>query len=151
MSNGILLGVWGRKEWGGVMSPFDSANFQAEKGMIEDISFGSRRQITMIEEEVWEAVMNELSSDLPHETRRANLLLRGIKLKESKGKILLIGNCRVKILGETKPCRLMDQKHPGLKNALLPNWNGGAFGGVLDSGKVFIGDAVVWLKPDQEI
>jgi hypothetical protein len=57
MTNGKLLGIWGRKKWGGEMSSFDSANLVVGQGMIGDVSFGSPRQITIIEEEVWVEVM----------------------------------------------------------------------------------------------
>ncbi|MEZ5346015.1 MAG: MOSC domain-containing protein [Pyrinomonadaceae bacterium] len=145
MNKGQLLNIWGRKEWGGPMSSFADAVLEAGKGMREDVSFGSKRQITIIAEEVWDSVMNQLDSDLPPETRRANLLVRGISLKETKGKILQLGKCRLEIIGETEPCDLMDKKLPGLKNALKPDWNGGVFGIVLDSGTLSVGDPVYWL------
>ena len=146
MSESKLLGIWGRKEWGGDMDSFDSANLEAGKGLAEDASFGSERQVTIIEEEVWTKVMDELESDLPPQTRRANLMVSGIRLKETKGKILQIGKCRIEIMGETAPCVSMDRKLPGLKNALKPNWNGGAYGKVLDSGKISVGDPVTWQE-----
>jgi len=146
MSESKLLGIWGRKEWGGEMDSFDSANLEANKGLAEDVSFGSRRQVTIIEEEVWTKVMTELGSDLPPQTRRANLMIRGIRLKENKGKILQIGECQIEIMGETTPCASMDRKLPGLKDALKPNWNGGAYGKVLNSGKISVGDSVDWSE-----
>ncbi len=144
MSKGKLLAIWVRKEWGGKMESLESANFVEKKGLVEDVSFGSRRQITIIEEEAWTAVMNELNSDLPPNTRRANLLVSGINLTKTRGQILKIGECRVKIMGETKPCAAMDEKLPGLRKALKPNWNGGAFGKVLDSGQISVGEKIVW-------
>lgn len=146
MNKGKLLGIWGRKEWSGVMTSFDSGTLYAGKGMLEDISFGTRRQITIIEKEVWKKVMEELKSDLPPETRRANLMISGINLKETTGKILQIGDCHIEIMGETTPCASMDRKLKGLKDALKPNWNGGAYGKVLNSGKISIGDKVFWTE-----
>ncbi|MCB1022860.1 MAG: MOSC domain-containing protein [Acidobacteria bacterium] len=144
MNKGTLLGIWAREEWGGEMRLLDSASLTAGKGMAEDVSFGSRRQVTIIEEDVWNSVMAQLKSDLPPQTRRANLMVSGIKLKETRGKILNIGECRIEILGESAPCASMDKKLPGLKDALKPDWNGGAFGSVLDGGKINIGDKVYW-------
>jgi len=149
MSEGKLLAIWARKEWGGEMSPLDAANLVEGKGLVEDVSFGGRRQITIIEEEAWTNVMKQLSSDLPPETRRANLLVSGISLKESRGQILKIGDCRIKITGETKPCAAMDAKLPGLRKALKPDWNGGAIGKVLDSGKILVGEKVIWEDAEE--
>ena len=150
MKSGKLLAIWARKEWGGEMRSLDEANLVESKGLTEDVSFGGRRQVTIIEQEAWTAVMNELKSDLPPETRRANLLVSGINLEETRGRILIIGDCRLQITGETKPCAAMDEKLPGLRKALKPNWNGGAFGKVLVGGKIFVGDKVGWEESEVE-
>jgi len=126
------------------MTSFDSAKLVKGKGIAEAVSFGSRRQVTIIEKGVWESVMKSLNSDLPPFTRRANLMVKGIELKETRGQILMIGRCRIQIEGETKPCASMDEKLSGLREALKPNWNGGVFGSVLDDGEISIGDDVFW-------
>ena len=144
MTEGRLVAIWGRQEWGGEMRSFPWGNLVTGKGLTEDVSFGSRRQVTIIEEEVWTSIMKELESDLPGSTRRANLMIRGIRLRETKGKVLRIGDCRIEIVGETKPCASMDEKLPGLKEALKPHWNGGVFGSVIDGGKIKVGDLVGW-------
>ncbi len=150
METGKLLAIWARKEWGGEMISLDEANLVAGKGLVEDASFGSRRQVTIIEQEVWTAVMRDLESDLPPETRRANLLVSGINLTKTRGNILKIGDCCIQIMGETTPCESMNEKLSGLKNALKPNWNGGAFGKVLDGGKIFVGDKAILEKTEVE-
>ena len=38
----------------------------------------------------------------------------------------------------------MDEQHPGLREALVPDWGGGAFAAVLAGGDIRIGDAVSW-------
>ena len=43
----------------------------------------------------------------------------------------------------------MDEAHPGLEEALRPDWGGGAFGYVIDDGEIGVGDAVRWVKEDQ--
>ena len=150
MKNGKLLGIWVRRKWGGEMTSLDEANLVTGKGLTEDVSFGGRRQVTIIEREKWQAVTEKLNTDLPPESRRANLLVGGINLEETKGRILKIGACRIQISGETKPCAAMDEKLPGLKNALKPDWNGGAFGKVVEGGKIFVGDEVVWIETKDE-
>ncbi|MEZ5427469.1 MAG: MOSC domain-containing protein [Pyrinomonadaceae bacterium] len=143
--SGQLKAIWTKTEWGGPMTSRESADLVAGRGIIGNINQGGRRQVTIIEEETWAEVMRELGSDLPPETRRANLLVGGIRLMETRGKILKIGSvCRLLIRGETKPCIAMDEKLPGLKNALKPNWNGGVFGEILDDGRISVGDPVGW-------
>ena len=61
-----------------------------------------------------------------------------------RGSILLVGGCRLRILGETRPCDLMDRFHPGLQEALRDHWGGGAYAEALDSGTISIGDSVDW-------
>ncbi|NNE65085.1 MAG: MOSC domain-containing protein [Pyrinomonadaceae bacterium] len=143
---GRLEGIWGRKAWGLEARPLDSATLETNKGMVEDVSHGSPRQITIIEKEVWALVMKQLGADAPPETRRANLMITGVPLKETRGRILRIGDARIEIRGETKPCRSMDEKLPGLKDALFPNWNGGAFGSVVEGSEIAIGDPVQWIN-----
>jgi len=77
--------------------------------------------------------------------RRANLLVEGIRLAETRGRVLQIGACRVRIYGETKPCEQMDAAFPGLRRAMVDNWAGGAFAEVLDNGPIAVGDSVRWL------
>jgi MOSC domain-containing protein YiiM len=76
--------------------------------------------------------------------RRANLLLDGIDLRGSRGRVLRIGAARVRILGETRPCHQMEAACAGLLAALSPPWGGGAFGEVLDPGAIAVGDAAGW-------
>ena len=92
------------------------------------------------------AVQRHLGVALPDHTRRANLLVRGVDLAGSRGRVLQIGPCRIRIHGETRPCERMDEAHPGLRAAMEPDWGGGAYGEVLDDGTIAVGDAVRWLE-----
>lgn len=150
MEKGKLLAIWAREKWGGEMRSFGEANLIAGKGLTEDASFGGRRQVTIIEREKWQAVCENLNPDLPPEMRRANLMIEGINLEETKGRILKIGDCVIRVSGETRPCAAMDEKFPGLKNPLKPDWNGGAFGKVIEGGKISVGDEVVWKNAENE-
>jgi MOSC domain-containing protein YiiM len=76
--------------------------------------------------------------------RRANILLSGVDLRASLGKVLRIGGSRIRILGETRPCERMDQACAGLRDALSVPWGGGAFGEVLDEGEIAVGDPASW-------
>jgi MOSC domain-containing protein YiiM len=73
-----------------------------------------------------------------------------LKLANSGERILLVGTCRVRILGETKPCERMDEAMPGLRKAMYEGWRGGAFGEVLDDGLISVGDLVSW-QPDRRL
>jgi MOSC domain-containing protein YiiM len=74
-------------------------------------------------------------------------LLSGVPLKESRLRVLLIGGCRLRILGETRPCERMDEALPGLRAAMESEWGGGAFAEALDDGEIAVGCEVAW-KPE---
>ena len=68
-----------------------------------------------------------------------------MSLKKSRKRTLLIGCCRIRILGETKPCERMEETWEGLQEAMRQSWAGGAFGEVLDDGEILVGDLVSWV------
>jgi len=103
------------------------------------------RQITILSEEAWQNACNEIGQSLDFGLRRANLLFSGLNLVDSIGKRLQIGEIEVEILGETKPCRLMDETCPGLKRALSKEWRGGVFGKVINPGTLRVDDKVQWI------
>jgi len=130
------------------MDPVSRAKLEAGKGLVGNANQGGKRQVTLIEAERWAELMQELSADLDPSTRRANLMVSGLSLENSRGRILHIGDCRLRIHGETRPCELMEKAWPGLQNAMRRNWCGGAFAEVLDDGEIAVGDAVVWESGD---
>ncbi len=142
---GQLEAIWLKRMNGGPMDPVEQATLKADRGLVGNANQGGKRQVTLIEHEVWQDVMEQMNSALDPSARRANLMLSGIRLMETRGRILQIGDCRIRIYGETKPCEVMDDALPGLKNALGKDWGGGAFGEVLDDGEIAVGDEVKWL------
>jgi MOSC domain-containing protein YiiM len=144
MTSGILQAIWIKSARGGPMLTVDAAELIADHGIVGNANQGGKRQVTIIEEEVWNDLMQRMSAALPPSARRANLMVRGIRLEETRGRILRVGSCRIEIFGETDPCHQMDEALPGLKNAMIPHWAGGAFGKVLDSGRITLGDEVNW-------
>jgi MOSC domain-containing protein YiiM len=146
MSAGILQAIWIERMRGDPMDPAASALLCAGRGIVRNADQGGRRQVTLLSEETCERLMRDLGASLPASARRANLLLRGTDLRDSRGRIVQIGACRLRIFGETKPCARMDHAFPGLRNAMWKAWGGGAFAEGLDDGLINVGDAVQWIR-----
>ena len=130
----------------GPMDSVESARIVAGLGLVGNANQGGRRQITLIEEEVWRRLMERFGADLSPSTRRANLLVQNFDLFGSRGRVLRIGDCRIRIFGETKPCERMDEALKGLKDAMYGDWRGGAFGEALDDGEIRCGAGVAWIE-----
>lgn len=130
------------------MDPVGEATLLAGQGIVGNADQGRRRQVTIIEEEIWGDLMEETAGDLDPSARRANLMIRELPLRGSRGRVLQIGGCRIRILGETKPCERMEEAHRGLRAAMYPDWRGGAFGEILEGGTIRLGDAARWIMGD---
>lgn len=130
----------------GPMDPVQSAQLVAGRGIVGNANQGGKRHVTLLEAEVWKDAVAALGADLPPAARRANFVVSGFALAKTRGRILAIGSCRIRIYGETKPCRLMNEILPGLEAALHPDWRGGAFGEVMEGGEVRIGDVPRWIE-----
>lgn len=145
---GRLEAIWIKRARGGKMDPAQRATLAAKKGVVGNADWGGWRQVTIIEQEVWESVTSGLGVTLDPSTRRANLMVSGLGLANCRDKVISIGGVRLKMVNETAPCNLMDKEHPGLKDALKPDWGGGAFGYVLDDGEIAVGDEVRWVEEE---
>ncbi|MFY9225969.1 MAG: MOSC domain-containing protein [Blastocatellia bacterium] len=144
MSVGRLETIWIKRAKLGPMDKVTTAQLIAGKGLVGNANQGGKRQVTIIEQEIWQNLMQNLGANLDASKRRANLLVSGISLVKTRNKILKVGNCRLRILGETRPCERMDEAFLGLREAMKANWGGGAFAEVLDDGEIFLGDEVSW-------
>lgn len=139
--NGRVEALWTKRAHRGPMDPTDRVRVVAGKGIESDANFGrSRRQVTIIEREVFDRIASALPGVDPA-MRRANVMVSGIRLADSRDRILTIGAVRIRLLGETRPCERMDAQLAGLTGALDPDWNGGAHGVVLEGGEIAVGDA----------
>ena len=141
---GRLDAIWVKRMKRGPMDPVAEANLVAGKGIRGNANQGGRRQVTIIERELWDTVMTELAAHLAPASRRANLMVNGLSLAGMRGRVLRVGQCRIRIYSETKPCYQMEDALPGLESAMQPAWRGGAFGEVLDDGDIRVGDTVAF-------
>ncbi|MFP5265104.1 MAG: MOSC domain-containing protein [Blastocatellia bacterium] len=128
----------------GPMDPARSAKLLVGRGIIGNANQGGRRQVTIIEQEVWDDLMAQVGGSLPPSARRANLMVGGVGLSNSRGRILRVGPCRIRINGETKPCERMEEALKGLRQAMYSDWRGGAYGEVIDGGEISVGDPIAW-------
>lgn len=148
-TTGRVEALWRKRAHRGPMDPADRVRLVEHRGIEDDVSFGrSKRQVTVIEKEVFDRIAAEFPDAQPY-MRRANVMVSGVRLKESRGRMLRLGDVRIRIWGETRPCQRMDAQVPGLTAALDPDWNGGVFGVVLDDGEVEVGDEA-WLEEPAE-
>ena len=136
--------LWVKRAHRGAMDARDSIELVEGRGVDGSADRGGRRQVTILEREVWDALMRELGSDAGPETRRANVLVSGIDLRASRGRVLRLGATRVRVAGEVKPCERMEEAVTGLRALMYPEWRGGAFAQIMDGGTVSVGDVVAW-------
>ena len=144
---GRIERLWVKRAHRGAMDARESITLIANRGVEGSADRGGRRQVTILEREVWDALARELGSDAGPETRRANVLVSGIDLRASRGRVLRLGGTRVRIAGEVKPCERMEEAVTGLRALMYPEWRGGAFGQILDGGTVSVGDVAEWEEP----
>ena len=139
---GKLEAIWIKSMRRGPMLPRESAELRSGRGLVDNTDQGGRRQVTILARERWDEVTTECGARLDPVQRRANLLVFGLELKDTRGEILQIGDCRLRVLGETRPCERMDEALPGLQAAMRHDWAGGVFAEVLDDGEISVGDSV---------
>jgi MOSC domain-containing protein YiiM len=145
---GEVVNLWIKRAHRGVMDPVHNAEAITGRGLIGNADQGRRRQITIIDEAAWREAAAETGTDVDPSKRRANVMLRGIPLANTRGKLLRLGSCLVRILGETRPCEQMEEAQRGLRKALSPNWRAGVFGEVVEGGAIRVGDVAELVNGD---
>jgi MOSC domain-containing protein YiiM len=134
---GRIENIWIKTRHGGPMEPRASATLVAGEGISDNADQGGDRQVVIMDLQRWQRVQREAGNELDPIVRRGNVLLSGVPLNASLGRVLRLGPCRIRIMGESWPCDLMD---PGLKDLLVPELGGGVHGIVLDGGSIQQGD-----------
>ena len=136
--------IWIKRAHRGKMDGADRATLIAGRGLAGDANQGGTRQVTLMDLDQWRQLMDTFHADLDTGARRANLVVEGLDLVDSRGRMLRIGAARLVIRGETRPCERMDEAFPGLQNAMRDRWGGGAFAEVVEGGEIGVGDDVRW-------
>lgn len=141
---GKVIGIATREKKKAPMMVYTSAKVTFDKGIGDDSRglLKGNRQVTIMTEESWNAACAEIDRKIHWTTRRANILIDGIDLENTKGDLLKIGNFMLEITGELEPCKRMDEQLLGLTKALTPNWRGGVTCKILSEGYVNEGDQV---------
>lgn len=150
--SGRLRAIWIKRFKRGPMDPRPHASLVAGRGLTGNANQGGRRQVTLLTAEGWTDAISELGglgAALDPSLRRANLLVSGLRLEKTRGRILRIGSCRLRVFSETTPCYQMDEAWPGLQRALRPAWRAGVCAEVLEGGEIAVGDEVRWEEPEE--
>jgi MOSC domain-containing protein YiiM len=142
-----LEAIWIKRARRGRMDPVQTAEIIAGKGIVGNANQGGRRQVTIIEQEVWQHRTAAVGAQLDPSRRRANLMISGLPLVKTRGRTLRIGECIFEIAGETKPCERMEEAAPGLRQSMYADWGGGAFAMVVKGGTINVGDDVEFYDP----
>ncbi len=146
---GNLTGIAFKLEKFGKMIVCDSANVSTVTGVAQDVRGGKgKRQVTVLDTQRYHDACKEIGKELDWTIRRANLLIEGIDLFQSKGKYLCVNELVLEITGETTPCYRMDEQCEGLKTALIPEWRGGVCCRVIRGGEIKIGDTITITNDD---
>ena len=140
----VLHQIWIKRVRRGKMDRAESATLVAGRGIAGNADQGGKRQVTLMDLERWQALMDRMGGDLETGVRRANLVIDSLDLFDSRGRTLRIGATRLLIHGETRPCERMDDALPGLGDVMRERWAGGAFAEVIEGGEISVGDAVEW-------
>ena len=139
---GRIAKIWVKRFKGGPMDEVRSVAMTPETGIEGNAQSGRKRQVTLLAIERWRDAERELGRPADPALRRANILLEGVDLVESRGRTIRLGEVELYVWGETRPCRKMDEASAGLQAALDPEWRAGAHAEVAIGGTVRVGDEV---------
>ena len=138
-----LIGIAKAPELLAEMEELTEAKIKIDSGLQGDARGTKRqRQISILFEDDWEDACKELGLNLSWLTRRANLLVKGMRSPREPGTKIKIGSVELEVRVETEPCDLMDKQHFGLRARLENDWRGGVCCSVKKPGNIKVGDDV---------
>ena len=141
---GQVKSIWLKRFHRGPMDEVKRATVLKGRGLSDNADQGGQRQVTIISQEEWTETEKALAVGIAPIKRRANLLVSDIELKNTRNRVLRIGDCRLRIRGETRPCKQMAYAVAGLRTALSQDWRGGVYAEALNSGTIAVGDDANW-------
>lgn len=104
---------------------------------------GGSRAVTLLFEDQWREVCEELGQPLPWISRRANLLIRGMSNPGAAPQRIRIGGSVVlEVTGVCDPCSRMDRAWEGLRATLAKRGRGGLTCRVVEAGNASLGDRI---------
>jgi MOSC domain-containing protein YiiM len=107
---------------------------------------GTGRSVTLIEQEVIEALARETGLDIDRGRSRRNIATRGVRLETLIGKTFRIGTALYRGERPAEPCGYLEKRiGPGLMEAL--RGRGGLRADVLEEGVSQVGDALLVVEP----
>lgn len=146
-----IVALWSKRAHRGPMDPKESIELVAGRGVLGSADQGGRRQVTIIDEAAWRNATAEAGGEVDPSKRRANVMLRGLDLQKSRGRLLRLGECMVRVVTETTPCERMNEAFPGLREAMKPEWRGGVSCEIVTGGTIRIGDPAEWLEANADL
>lgn len=145
--SGRIEGIGYKKEKRGRIFTVSEAFVGLQTGVATDVrGLPGKRQVTVLSREDFNEACQILGAELHWTTRRANLLVGGMRFNQTRGNLLKIGDVLLEITGETDPCFRMDEQLDGLQEALRPHWRGGVCCRVLSEGIISLGDVVTMIS-----
>ncbi|HEY6220750.1 MAG TPA: hypothetical protein VIV65_11915, partial [Gemmatimonadaceae bacterium] len=108
-ATGRIEAIWLKRAHRGPMDSVTEATLVAGQGLLGNVDRSRRRQVTLFESEAWRAALSELGIERDPSLRRANILVSGLPLAQTRGRVLAIGETRLSIGGEVTPCERMDE------------------------------------------
>src|SRR5215470_6055148 len=106
---GRILGIAVRGGFRGPMVEKAEARLTENGGIDGDLASRPDRGVTLLASQQWATVQKELGAELAWHSRRANILVDAAGLRSLIGCAVAIGEVRIGVVAETKPCGLMDR------------------------------------------
>ncbi len=103
---------------------------------------GERRQVSLITQEEID-LMGAHGFNLSSGEHRRNLVVEGMNIIDTEGRVMQIGACQFRVISYCKPCGYLEKQiGEGFKNTMNKIGKGGLRLAALNSGLIHVGDDV---------